>query len=395
MSGHITITSRGSSVGSSSSRCRTHRAGPRPGGRGRGRRGPGRCGRLRVQRRGAGRVPPGAGGPGGWRSSRTSACIRASSVSVVCAAELVVMVDVRSDGSDDELELAGVPTPRGEQPVDRQSGGGVSATVHDRGLFGERLAHPAPQRRGRVEEEQVDLAHVGDRPEHVEVRARHPRQTEQRQSLRQVEQLGLGLDPLARRRQPLRGAGSTDPAPEPSPQLGLPAFGAILAGGPGAQHRRGGTPRSGRTGRRCGGSRRSGGWRRRARRVRPRGAGPAPPATARRGTRRRLRAVATPNARAATGPGRARSPWRPTPRRGSAGPGTGSRRSRRRRPPRPAVVPSRVESRWVSHRSIPRVGTAMISGAKGPRAAPAASRRGRRRDGRHVRLDGREAPPRP
>ena len=30
---------------------------------------------------------------------------------VVCTAELVVMVDVRSDGSDDELELAGVPTP--------------------------------------------------------------------------------------------------------------------------------------------------------------------------------------------------------------------------------------------------------------------------------------------
>ena len=82
----------------------------------------------------------------------------------------------------------------------------------------------------------MDLAHVGDRSEHVEVRTRHPRQTEQRQSLRQVEQLELGLDLLARRRQPLRGAGSADPAPESSPQLGLPAFGAILAGGPGAEH---------------------------------------------------------------------------------------------------------------------------------------------------------------
>ena len=32
---------------------------------------------------------------------------------------------------------------------------------------------------------------------------------------------------------------------------------------------------------------------------------------------------------------------------------------------RPAVVPSRVESRWVSQRSIPRVGTATTSGANG------------------------------
>ncbi len=82
----------------------------------------------------------------------------------------------------------------------------------------------------------MHLARVGDRSEHVEVRARHPGQAEQRQSLRQVEQLEFGLDPLARRGQTLRRAGSADPAPEPSPQFGLPAAGPVLARGPGAQH---------------------------------------------------------------------------------------------------------------------------------------------------------------
>ena len=76
-------------------------------------------------------------------------------------------------------------------------------------------------------------------------------------------------------------------------------------------------------------------------------------------------AAATPTAPAATDPGRARFPWRPTPRRGSAGPGNGKSTFAQTPSARPAVVPSRVESRCVSHRSIPRVGTAMISGAKG------------------------------
>ena len=64
MSGHITITSRGSSVGSSSSRGGGSRRGsPRPGGRGRGRRGP-RSMRSSGSSSGRASGSPGSGGTG-------------------------------------------------------------------------------------------------------------------------------------------------------------------------------------------------------------------------------------------------------------------------------------------------------------------------------------------
>ena len=45
----------------------------------------------------------------------------------------------------------------------------------------------------------------------------------------------------------------------------------------------------------------------------------------------------------------------------------------------PALDPSRLESRWVSQRSIPRVGTATTSGVIGSGSAPRAERRACRR----------------
>ena len=80
MSGHITITSRGSSVGSSASRCSTA---SRSTSTCRARPWQAWIWTLRSSASSSGRASgsPGSGGPGGWRSSRMSSWMRASSVS--------------------------------------------------------------------------------------------------------------------------------------------------------------------------------------------------------------------------------------------------------------------------------------------------------------------------
>ena len=49
----------------------------------------------------------------------------------------------------------------------------------------------------------MHVAPAGDRRQDLEVGARHPRQPEQRQPRREVEQAGVLADPLARGAQPL------------------------------------------------------------------------------------------------------------------------------------------------------------------------------------------------
>ena len=73
---------------------------------------------------------------------------------------------------------------------------------------------------------------------------------------------------------------------------------------------------------------------------------------------------------------------RPRPRRRPAGAGTGTRRSRRSRRRGPDGAPSTADSRWVSQRSMPRVGTATTSGANGSAGRLGEQRRRARRRGR-------------
>ena len=93
--------------------------------------------------------------------------------------------------------------------------------------------------------------------------------------------------------------------------------------------------------------------------------GEALPSTARPGSPRRHRAAATPRARPATGRRPARRPTPPPPHPPRAGAATGTRRSRTPRRRGPRVTPRQADMRCVSQRSIPRVGTAMTSGANG------------------------------
>ncbi len=81
------------------------------------------------------------------------------------------------------------------------------------------LAHNA----GRgVQEEEMHLASLGDRVEDVEVTGREAREPEQRQPRRQVEELGLLAQQLARVDQALGRPRLADPLPQEPPQIDLP-----------------------------------------------------------------------------------------------------------------------------------------------------------------------------
>ena len=91
-----------------------------------------------------------------------------------------------------------------------------------------------------MEHEQVQVALLRDRCQHVEVGAGYSRQPEQRQPRREVEQPRIAPDPLARRREALGRTQHADPRPQAPPQLGLPGVGAVGRGtttrGPGSHH---------------------------------------------------------------------------------------------------------------------------------------------------------------
>ncbi len=65
----------------------------------------------------------------------------------------------------------------------------------------------------------MQVALVGDRRQKVEVRARDPREPEQRQPGWELEQPGVVSNPLARRLQALGRARGADPFAQAPPQL--------------------------------------------------------------------------------------------------------------------------------------------------------------------------------
>ncbi len=133
--------------------------------------------------------------------------------------ERMVVLDGVAGAGQDELELAGVPAPGGEQPVLGRGDGRVFVAPRHPYVH---LAHRLPQDRGGVQHEHVHLALRRQRVQHAHVIARQAGQAEQRQTLGQVEQLGALPDALARAAQPLGRARLPDPRAQCSPELGLP-----------------------------------------------------------------------------------------------------------------------------------------------------------------------------
>ena len=160
MSGHITMTSRGCSVSSSSSRWRiasrrisTCRARPWQAWIWTLRSAGSSCGRASGEpgQRDAGRGAVGA-----------HVGLDAAEERVLGELDRVVMVDVLV-GAEHELHLARVLAPGGEQPVVGERGGGVVGAADDRRPGADLL----PQRGRGVEEEDVDVAAGRERAQDV------------------------------------------------------------------------------------------------------------------------------------------------------------------------------------------------------------------------------------
>ena len=131
----------------------------------------------------------------------------------------VVMVLVL-DALQDDLHLARVAPPRGEQPVDGNAGRRVvlALDVPRRGDG----ADLVPQRGGGVQQEQVQVAPRGERLEDVAVARGKASQPEDRDLRRELDDLRLGLEHAARPLQPLRGPRFADARPQAAPELPLP-----------------------------------------------------------------------------------------------------------------------------------------------------------------------------
>ncbi len=141
----------------------------------------------------------------------------------------MVVVD-RAGARDDELQLARVVPPRAEQPVADQRGRAVLGAAEGRLAARERL----PQRRRRMQDEQVDVATRAERAQHLEVGRGQARQAEQADARRERDQPGLRAQARAPVRQPLGRRRHADPRAQPAPQLRLPVV-VVLALGPAEQ----------------------------------------------------------------------------------------------------------------------------------------------------------------
>ena len=152
MSGHMTITSRGSSVWSSSSRWRIASRRPRPGGRGRGRRGPARCGRRVESGRSSARLAAAPGRRAG-RPARRPGGARAACPSVL---DGVVVIDVLGrPASTSCISRASCPTKRAAGCAGSAAVGSSAPAMTARARA---RRDPLPQRRRRVEQEEMDVA---------------------------------------------------------------------------------------------------------------------------------------------------------------------------------------------------------------------------------------------
>ena len=81
---------------------------------------------------------------------------------------------------------------------------------------------PLPQRRRRMQQEQVHVTVLGERAQHAELARGQPREPEQRQPLGQLHGAGLGPQPGAGRLDPGRRVRHRDPLAQALPELGLP-----------------------------------------------------------------------------------------------------------------------------------------------------------------------------
>ena len=327
--GHITMMSRGSSDGSSSSRWRTASRStstwrPRPWHE---------CTRMLSSSAASnGRrstSPPAL--PAGRRSARMSSWICCSSVGASGRAGSVApspcgtpsRARAASRGRRAPTTAAADAAPRRRWGPRTGAGGATSgprrapavptAPATGAGGRGARRARP-------------------DRLQHVEVARRKPGQPEQGQAGRMRQQLGLVAEALAGVDQALRRARLPDPGPQQAPQLHLPGASSSSRASPppSAAPFRAGVPRSGRRGRPRAGCSRTASTPARSRSCGC--AGPTAPARARRSASRRLRAGATPPAGAARGPSPGSVPAARPGRRSPTTRETGSRcwRTRRR-----------------------------------------------------------------
>ena len=380
MSGHITITSRGSSVGSSSSRCRiasrstsTWRARPwqawtwmlRSSSASGGRSARRRRGR-RGRRPGCARAACRAGASTGWW---WSTCSRAPSTSCSSRASL---------------------PPRGEQPVVGERGGRVvGAARRPRGARRATVSHSAGDGCSR---KRCTSRCGGERAQAR--RGGRPGSRVRPNSERRVGQ----VDERRRRRAAARtrrssrsaGLGLAEPRAQPPPQLGLPALASVARAAHAAHHLRpvqrvaveqlgevadGGEARA----RRSASPRAEvGGERRQPRLVQ---------ALVDDLEQRPDRALRQPRvgARVDARGGRDRVADQPARR-------TGTRRSRRRRRPGPAWRRGRPTAAASASAPSRASGTATTSGANGSgERRRRAGRAGRRRGRRRVRLGGRGA----
>ena len=198
MSGHITITSRGSSVGSSASSCR-----------------------IAARSTSTWRARPwqewiwtlrSIGSVRGASSSRTPACRRCSSESPVVAVGWWWSVKSSSTSWSSRLSWP-------HEASSRLAGGSRSRPSAASGLRGSRPSPTAPAtgaaRRG---------GRRGRRPAlRVPRRGRaEPGQPEQAEARRQIGELGLIAQARARAREALGGVGLGDAGAQPAEQLGLP-----------------------------------------------------------------------------------------------------------------------------------------------------------------------------
>ena len=120
--------------------------------------------------------------PAGARSARMSSWICCSSVGRLRTGLAGRRLAVGNGRAEHELHLAGVAAPRLQQRVagrcrrwGPRPGAGARDVGPDHGL------EPLPQRRRRVEQEEVDVPALAHRLQHVEIAGRQPGQPEQRE----------------------------------------------------------------------------------------------------------------------------------------------------------------------------------------------------------------------
>jgi hypothetical protein len=79
---------------------------------------------------------------------------------------------LRPGRREHQLKLARIAPPRGQQPIGGKAGGGIVGAADHRLAVQRPVRDLLPQRRRRVQEEQVDVALLGDRAEHLQVAGR-------------------------------------------------------------------------------------------------------------------------------------------------------------------------------------------------------------------------------